>query len=258
MEQLKYAIEVSNLTFAYNGSLVLDRVNINIESGKLTFVLGRNGSGKSTLLKIMAGLIHNQGGVVEILGNDISRITYSERSRLTGYLGQQHKAVFPFSVEDVILTGRAGHIKFFPGEADKIATERAMERVGILHLRDRNYTELSGGEQQLVMIARLLAQDSRILLLDEPTTYLDFSNQSHLLNLLKQLVSEGLTIIAVMHDPNMAFIFGDDFLFVKDRKVIRSKESLPAWDTEFLISIYNSDLEAIPYNDRAIIVPSVN
>ncbi|NJK93682.1 MAG: ATP-binding cassette domain-containing protein [Bacteroidales bacterium] len=125
-------------------------------------------------------------------------------------------------------------------------------------MRHRNYTELSGGEQQLVMIARLLAQKPKVLLLDEPTSYLDISNQSHLLNLLKKLVSDGLTIVAVMHDPNLAFMFGDDFLFMKDNRVIRSGDSFQAWDRAFLRTIYHNGLETIPYNGRAFLVPYMN
>jgi len=107
----------------------------------------------------------------------------------------------------------------------------------------------------LVMIARLLAQNPKILLLDEPTTHLDITNQSHLLRLLKQLTNEGLTIVAVMHDPNLAFLFGDDFLFVNDRKVIRSGESVMAWDIDFLKTIYHGNIQTITYNDRALLIP---
>lgn len=252
------AIAIKELGFSYNGNKVLHNVNVEIEAGKLTFILGQNGSGKSTLLKIIAGLLSAQTGSVNVFGNNNSKLSYTERAKFIGFLNQQHKAVFPFSVEDVVLTGRAGFINYIPKETDKIAVIEAIEKVGISHLRNRNYTELSGGEQQLVMIARLLAQNPKILLLDEPTTSLDFSNQSHLLNLLKKLVSKGLTIITVMHDPNLAFMFGDDFLFVKDKKVIRSGESLEAWDTEFLKTIYHGKLETIPYNGRAILVPSMN
>jgi iron complex transport system ATP-binding protein len=258
MAQINKAIQISNLKFGYNGSLVLDNVNIDLEVGKLTFIFGQNGSGKSTLLKLLAGLLNAQKGIIEIFGNDHANLSFSERSRLTGFLNQQHRAVFPFSVEDVVLTGRAGFINYIPKESDKKAAIDAIEKVGILHLCNRNYSELSGGEQQLVMIARLLAQNPKILLLDEPTTYLDFSNQSHLLNLLKKLVAEGLTIITVMHDPNLAFMFGDDFLFMKDKKVIRSGASFQAWDTEFLKTIYHGKLESIPYNGRALLVPSMN
>jgi len=258
MEQLNYAIAVSNLTFGYNNSLILDNITAGIEAGKLTFILGQNGSGKSTFLKILAGLLTSQKGIIRIAGNDGSKLSYHERSKLIGFLDQHHKAIFPFSVEDVVLTGRAGFTNYIPKETDKAASVLAMEKVGILPLRRRNYTELSGGEQQMVMIARLLAQNPKILLLDEPTTHLDFLNQSHLLNLLKRLVSEGLTIVAVMHDPNLAFMFGDDFLFLKDKKVIRSSDSFQAWDIEFLETIYHGKLEAIPHNGRALLVPIMN
>jgi iron complex transport system ATP-binding protein len=257
MEQVIKAIEARNITFAYNDSVVLENAEVEIEARKLTFILGRNGSGKSTLLRIFAGLLRLQKGVVQIMGKDISGLSYTERSRLTGFLNQQHQAVFPFSVEEVVLTGRAGHINFLPGQSDREAAMEAIDRAGIMHLRNRNYTELSGGEQQLVMIARLLAQNPEILLLDEPTTHLDFSNQSHLLVLLKQLVTEGLTIVAVMHDPNMSFMFGDDFLFVKEKKVIRQGASLRPWDAGFLETIYHADIETIPYGGRAIIIPKL-
>ncbi len=258
MDQVKKAIEVKNLSFAYEGQEVLDSVNFSVETESLTFILGRNGSGKSTLLKIIAGILKAPSGEIKIYGSDNSKFTYAERARIIGFLSQQHKAVFPFSVEDVVLTGRAAYVNYIPCEQDRDAAAEAIEKAGITHLRQRNYTELSGGEQQLVMIARSLAQNPEILLLDEPTTHLDFTNQSHLLNLLRKLVSEGLTILVVMHDPNLAFMFGDDFLFMKDKKVIHPGETSRAWDNEFLSSIYYSKLETISYRGRAFLVPYVN
>lgn len=258
MEQLKRAITAGNLSFGYGKSLILDRINVEIEDGKLTIILGQNGSGKSTFLRVLAGLLIAQNGKLTIAGKDVSSLSFKEKSKLIGFLNQQHKAIFPFSVADVVLTGRAGFINYIPKETDLLATNQAMDKVGIWHLRNRNYTELSGGEQQMVMIARLLAQNSKILLLDEPTNHLDFDNQSHILTLLKQLIGEGTTIIAVMHDPNLAFMFGDDFLFLKNKKVIRPEETTKAWDNRFLKTIYNGKLETIPYNNRALIVPSIN
>jgi iron complex transport system ATP-binding protein len=258
MEQLNDAITVSNLSFSYNSSKILSDVNIDIKSKKLTFILGQNGSGKSTFLKIIAGLLVSQKGVIKILGNNSNNFSFTERSKFTGFLNQQHKAIFPFSVEDVVLTGRAGFIKYVPKEADKTASVNAMRKAGVLHLRYRNYTELSGGEQQMVMIARLLAQNPQILLLDEPTTHLDISNQSHVLSLLKDLVTEGMTIVAVMHDPNLAFLYGDDFLFMKNRKIIRAGDTMQAWDADFLRTIYEGNIHAIPFNGRALLVPFLN
>jgi iron complex transport system ATP-binding protein len=259
MEQLDNSIRVSNLSFSYSSFRpVLENVNIEIESGKLTFILGQNGSGKSTFLKILAGLLPFQHGNIKISGKESASLSYSERAKLTGFLSQSHKAVFPFSVSDVVLTGRAGYFNFTPKETDADAAGLAMEKAGILHLQNRNYAELSGGEQQLVMIARLLAQNPKILFLDEPTTFLDFSNQSHLIRLLKKLVEDGLTIISVIHDPNLAFLFGDDFLFVKDKKVIRACENSGARDIEFLKTIYHGNIEAIPHNGKTLLIPSIN
>ena len=258
MEQLNKAIRVTGLSFAYDGYAVLQDVNVEIETGKLTFILGRNGSGKSTFLRILAGLLPVQQGNATVLGVDSKSLSFTERARIMGFLNQQHKPVFPFSVEDVVLTGRAGFVKFIPGKSDRKAVQLAMEKAGILDLKSRKYTELSGGEQQLVMIARVLAQEPKILLLDEPTSHLDFCNQSHLLALLKKLSSEGLTVVAVLHDPNLAFIYGDDFLFAKDKQIIRSGDSMNAWDLAFLQTVYHGNLQTVPYNGRALLIPDLD
>jgi iron complex transport system ATP-binding protein len=252
------AIIIKNLEFSYNGIKILHHVNTEINAGKLTIILGQNGSGKSTFLRILAGLLPYETGDVRILGVDNSKLSFAERSKIIGFLNQQHKAVFPFSVEEVVLTGRAGYVNFIPKESDKLEVNRALDRIGIAHLANRIYTELSGGEQQLVMIARVLAQNPKVLLLDEPTSHLDFTNQSHLLALLKKLANEGLTIVAVLHDPNLAFLYGDDFLFVKDKQVIRSAPYVDAWDVDFLRTIYQGNFETIPHNGRALLVPFMN
>ncbi len=258
MGQINKAITVKNLSFAYNGSHVLDNVNAFIEEGKLSFILGKNGSGKSTFLRILAGLLPYEMGDVHIFGNDTLKLSYAKRATIVGFLNQHHKAIFPFSVEDVVLTGRAGYVNFIPKKSDKQAASVAIEKIGISHLRNRVYTELSGGEQQLVMIARVLAQNPKVLLLDEPTTHLDLCNQSRVLELLRTLSNDGLTIVAVLHDPNLAFLYGDDFLFVKDKQLIRSEPSVNAWDVNFLKTIYHGNLEAISHNGRALVIPYIN
>ena len=114
MEQLNNAIRVTDLSFAYSGSVILRDVDIHIESGKLTFIMGQNGSGKSTFLKVLAGLLPYQKGSIKISGKESAELSFSERSKMTGFLNQSHKAVFPFSVGDVVLTGRAGFINYIP------------------------------------------------------------------------------------------------------------------------------------------------
>jgi iron complex transport system ATP-binding protein len=253
----KTAISVKDLNFAYSGSVILNEVTIDIASEKFTVILGRNGSGKSTFLRILAGLLPCSGGAVKIHGNDSSRLTYSDRSKLTGFLNQQHKAIFPFSVSEVVLTGRAGYINYSPKEIDRIAASDAMRKVGIGYLKDRKYNELSGGEQQLVLIARVLAQKPKILLLDEPTSHLDLYYQTLILKLLNDLTKEGLTIICVLHDPNLAFLNADEFIFLKDHRVIRPDYGISSWDIEFLRTIYDLPLKAIPYNGRSLIITQV-
>ena len=121
----------------------------------------------------------------------------------------------------MVLTGRASYVTWVPKPEDVALGIEALERVGIIHLRERPYTELSGGEQQLVRIARVLAQQPRLILLDEPSSHLDFLNQAHLLQLIRELVDADLTVLAVLHDPNSAFLYGDHFVFLKDGSVER-------------------------------------
>ena len=256
MDKLVPAISVQELSFSYKGNEVLHKVNIDIDQHKLTFVLGKNGSGKSTFLKLVAGLIPKQQGEINTFGTNFTQLPIAERAKLVGFLNQQHKAIFPFTVTDVVLTGRAAYIRYLPNSSDLKEAEQAMEKVGIFHLRNRNYAELSGGEQQMVMIARLLAQKPKMLLLDEPTSHLDLVNQSHLLNLLKNLVAEEITIVCVMHDPNLAFLFGDDFLFVREKTIVRNTEK--AWEKDFLKTIYHNNLETIPFNGKALVIPNFN
>lgn len=258
MGELKKAISIRDLSFSYGNDVVLQDVSATIETSKLSVILGKNGSGKSTLLRIIAGLLPFKQGEIDLNGIALKKMKLSERAKTFGFLGQKHKAVFPFTVHQVVLTGRAGYVTFVPGASDVSVADNVLAKVGIQHLRDRIYTELSGGEQQLVMIARVLAQEPKILLLDEPTTHLDFCNQIRLLTLLKELTASGLTIIAVLHDPNIAFLYGDDFLFVDQGKLIRSPENTDPWDAEFLKSVYGHALKSIPYASRALIVPDFN
>ncbi len=257
MGKLNAAISIKGLSFSYGNKNVLENANAEIENGKLTVILGKNGSGKSTLLRIIAGLLPYKQGEIFISGNELNTLSLRKRSGIFGFLGQKHKAVFPFTAEQVVLTGRAGHVSFIPKKSDIESTANAIEKVNISHLRNRIYTELSGGEQQLVMIARVLAQEPQILLLDEPTTHLDFCNQAKLLSLLKELTCQNLTVVAVLHDPNIAFLYGDDFLFVKNGKLERPLTKNESWNEEYLKTVYDYELHSIPYEGRALIVPDL-
>jgi len=248
-------ISVQNLSFSYGKSPVLHDVSLDVPEGRFSVILGRNGSGKSTLLKLIAGMLPYRAGHIAIAGSDINRLTFSEKARMIGYLPQFHNPVFPFTVEDVVLTGRASYVFALPGRRDREKTDEAIERVGIRQLQRRPYTELSGGERQLVMIARVLAQEPKVILLDEPLSHLDLSNQVRLLALIRELVASGLTVVAVLHDPNIAFMYGDVFILIKDGAIRRLDQGENPWDASTVMDLYGVPVEALSFRDRALVIP---
>ena len=255
---MKTPLKGAHLSFSYGRRPVLSDVSFQIQPGEFTIILGKNGSGKSTLLRIMAGLLKPESGSLQVMGRDLTGLSLSERAKVIGYLPQFHRPIFPFSVEDVVLTGRASHVNLIPGHEDRRLALSALERTGIIHLRSRPFTELSGGEQQLVMIARVLAQEPRIVLLDEPTAHLDFLNQARLLRLVRELVNAELAVVAVLHDPNIAFLYGDRFIFLRDGQMESWNSSQKPWDTEILQRVYGTEVRSIPYRDRALVIPTLH
>jgi iron complex transport system ATP-binding protein len=248
-------IEARNFSFSFKKDRqVIKNADFNILKEKFTIIIGRNGSGKSTLLRSIAGLLPGYGGSIKIFGNELASLSLKERTKYIGFLSQRHKPVFPFKVFDVVLTGRAAFVNHTPSRTDIEFAESAMETVGITKLKNNIYSELSGGEQQLVMIARALAQEPKILLLDEPISHLDYSNQINILNLLKDLLSKGTSIAAVLHDPNMIFNFGENFIFVQDHKAEEiEKDTL--FSEKSLSSLFSKDMQYQKVDHKYIFIP---
>lgn len=255
---MRMAIRVEDLSFSYGRLRVLQNVSLSIPDSGFVVLLGRNGSGKSTLLRIIAGILPYEAGTVMVDGRELRRVPAKERSKLVGYLPQHQRMAFAFSVEEVVMTGRAAHVAFRPGRKDKAIVSEAMERTGVAHLRKRPFTEISGGEQQLARIARVLAQAPGTILLDEPTTHLDLCNQARVLSLLKELTASGLTVATVLHDPNAAFVCGDHFVFLKDGRICGMEGHQQPWDASVLRSVYDVPLECVPYRDRALVAPALH
>lgn len=249
------AIEIKNLSFSYGDRPILENITVNIDSGKFTVILGKNGCGKSTLFKVITGIETYAKGAVIVSGDDISGLSSRARAKKIGYLSQHHRPVFPFSVMDVVLTGRTSHVALTPKKEDRRIAEEAIERIGIGSLKDRAFTELSGGEQQMAMIARVLAQGPEIVLLDEPTSHLDIFNQAKILKLVRELANSGLTVAAVLHDPNSAFVFGDEFVFMREGRILALPPDRKPWDADFLRQVYDAKLTTIEYGKRALVVP---
>jgi len=199
-----------DVAFRRGRRVVLRNVTMGIAAGRRTALLGANGSGKTTLLRILLGLLRPASGTVLLNGVSLDRMSRKEAARQIAYVPQEHTPVFPYRAADVVAMGlipadpiwgaaRAGH---------RAAAVAAMERAAVPHLADRPYTELSGGERRSVLIARALAQGTRILLLDEPVAGLDYGQQLRLQKILHGLAAEGYAILATSHDP---LRLGDEF-----------------------------------------------
>ncbi len=202
-------IKAANLAFRYSrtSSWVFQQADLEVSSGQVLCILGPNGIGKSTLLKCLAGLHRPQTGSIRLAGRQLDQMSRAAIARLVAYVPQFHSPVFAFSVEQVVLMGRAAHLGAFstPGPEDNEKARSALTELGIGHLASRPYTELSGGERQLVMFARVLAQEARILLLDEPTSHLDFGNQAKVLALIRDLARRGMAVVMTSHFPDHAY-----------------------------------------------------
>jgi iron complex transport system ATP-binding protein len=256
MATVKPIVSIKDLSFSFGNKKILNEVSVDIPENKLTILLGRNGSGKSTLLRLISGLLHYHSGSILINGHDLKTLPAKQRAGLIGFLPQKHKAVFPFLVKEVVMTGRAARIGIIPSKNDHRETEKIMDMTGISYLKNRIYSELSGGEQQLVMITRTLAQQPNLLLLDEPISHLDYNNQISLLRLLKKLVAGGITIVAVIHDPNLAFLFGEHFLLFNENQIWDTTSSNP-WDHEMISKIFRHEVDRIAHKNKNIFIPRI-
>jgi len=206
-------LEVRGLSFAYGKHRVLDRIDLALRSGELCALFGPNGTGKSTLYRCILGHLRH-GGTVTLDGENLARLRPAEVARRVSYVPQQHTNPFPFTVLDMVLMGRTPHLGgvFGPRRQDIQACERVLAQVGMAAERDRLYHTLSGGQRQLVLIARALAQDCHVLLLDEPTASLDFGNQMFVWRTVRDLARQDRAVLVCTHEPNHVLWFCDRVL----------------------------------------------
>jgi iron complex transport system ATP-binding protein len=202
-------VQVRGAAFSYQERPIFRGLDLDVRRGEVLTILGPNGCGKSTLLRCIGGVLRVQEGTIRVGGAELQTLDPAARARKIGFLFQDHSPSFPFTVLDVALMGRTPHLSFFaaPSAQDIEIALEALEQVGILQLKNRPYTELSGGERQLALLSRTLVQQPEILLLDEPTSHLDFRNQVQCLRAVGRLAAEGVTMIMTTHDPNHAFLF---------------------------------------------------
>jgi len=243
-------MEIRHVTFAYREKPVLKDVSVEIGEGEVVTLLGPNGSGKSTLLKVIIGLIRPGQGTVRLAGRDISSIPQKELARQIAYVPQFHKGTFPYRVSDVILMGRMPHKRFFfrYSREDMDIAQTVMERLSITHLAERPYTEISGGERQLTLIARALAQGANIFVLDEPASGLDYGNQLRLLEHITALSGEGYTFIKSTHSPEHALWIADRAVMIRKGTIIADGRCDDVVNSETLLRLYNTRVNVIRLN----------
>lgn len=220
-------IEIRDLSFRYHENAITDTlsdISLQVKPGELHFLIGPNGSGKSTLIKCIAGLLTPSGGEITIAGDDIHRMSSRNRASLIGYVPQSEVPAFSYSVRDIVVMGRAAYHHLFgiPSAKDYREAERAMKRVDISHLADRICTDISGGEWQLTLIARALTQHPSLLLMDEPTSHLDLSNQMRILETIRDLIQLQYTVIFVSHNPDQTFLMPSLVSVMKEGRIIKT------------------------------------
>lgn len=204
------SLEARDLAFGYPGKPVGRDADLALEPGEVVCLLGPNGCGKTTLFKTMLGLLPPQGGGVWLDGEPLERLGRSAIARRVAYVPQAHAAHFPYTVLDMVVMGRTAHLGPFarPGPQDYAFGAQALATLGIGALADADYTRISGGQRQLALIARALAQAAPLLVLDEPTASLDFGNQALVLRQIRALAGQGYGILLSTHDPDHAFACG--------------------------------------------------
>ncbi len=241
-------LEARNLSYAYRESRALDGASVSADAGELVCVIGPNGAGKSTLFRCILSLIRGYHGTVLVDGTDIRLMKNSELSRKVAYIPQDHHPPFDYTALEIVTMGAASSKGLFssPGREDE---EKALEKLsglGMLDLAGRSYARMSGGERQLVLIARALAQDARILVMDEPTANLDYGNQIRVMEYVAGLAAKGYTVIASTHNPEHALMWATRVAVLMGGRIIEDGKPLEVITEELLEHVYGTRVRIVP------------
>lgn len=255
---MKNIIEGKGISFSYDGSEVIKNVDISISDGRFIGLLGANGSGKSTLLKILCGILNIKNGNILYENKELRHISKREVARRISYVPQHSTFGFPFTVSEVIQMGRAPYIgRFeFEGERDREIVFNVMETLGLLHLQDRLVSEISGGEKQLTSLARALAQEPEIMILDEPATFLDFKHKTEIFKILWKLKEERqISILAATHDIFSSLSFFDEIIILKDGEIFAKGNCEEVLTGEILSQAYGTEVRVRKDDGRIFVYP---
>lgn len=244
-------LEAKNITFAYGNRNVLNKISLSLGKGEVVSLLGPNGSGKSTLLKMLLGFHRPQTGEILLDGEILHDISPKNLAKRIAYVPQIHQVAFPYPVVEVVLMGRMPHQSIFThySQNDRQTALEALEKLSISHLQSRSYTEISGGERQLVLIARALAQGAKTFIMDEPVSGLDYGNQLRLLERIHQLAQEGYSFLKSTHFPEHALLISDRVILLGNGVIIAEGKPLEVITTENIQFLYGVDVDIFPVTD---------
>lgn len=248
------AVELKNLCFAYHQNIILKDITFAIKKGEFCGIIGPNGAGKSTLLRLIAGILRPNSGNVSIMEQELRGIKNKEFARLVGFVPQQTHFYLNYMVEDIIAMGRYPYLEPFQfmKEEDVSAIEWAINQTQIRELCKRHINSLSAGEKQMVVIARALAQKPEILLLDEPTSHLDIHHQSAIMELLNILNKQGITVIVVHHDLNLASLFCKRLILLHRGRLHKIGVPREIINKETITEIYGIEIDIIQHPEKNV------
>jgi len=244
------------ISFGYppNGKTVLRALSLEIEPGTVTAILGPNGAGKTTLLHLALGWLAPQSGQVRLNGQPLRHYSRRELGQWMALVPQSERIPFEYSIAEYVLLGRAPYLAplDMPGAEDCRISDQVIEQVGLGHLNGRAITTLSGGERQLALVARALAQQPRLLLLDEPTSHLDLANKARLLKLMQELAARGVTLLLTTHEPDVAAAIATHLVLMRDGQVYQTGPLPQVFTAEHLSATYNVPVKVTQVDGQRI------
>lgn len=244
-------LEARQLAFGFPGRTIGRDIAFALTPGEVMCVLGPNGGGKTTLFRTLLGLLEPHAGDVLLRGRPLRELSRTEVARTIGYVPQGHNAYFAFTVRQFVLMGRTARVSAFatPGAADRRIADQALESLGIAALAERPINEVSGGERQLALVARALAQEPRLLVMDEPTASLDFGNQVRVLERILSLASSGIAILFSSHDPDHAFLGARRALLLGEGRLLELGPPAEVIRAETLRRLYGVEVRVVRMPD---------
>lgn len=245
------SLEIINICFNYNSVPILNNVSLKVDKGKVLALIGPNGAGKSTLLKCIVGILKPNSGRVIFDGRDISNFSEKEKAKIIAYLPQYVPIIFPITVFDSILLGRVPFFNLVPSKQDYDAVEDIINNFNLIPYSNRYIDELSGGERQRVHIARVIAQEAKVMLFDEPSANLDIKYQHEILRLITKTTHENnKTTIIALHDINLALKYADEIAIINRGKIVKSGNPEEVITKDIIKQIYGIDIDLIEFNGR--------